>query len=1265
MAVLLSGYSLGAQSVEIRINEFMALNESTLTDEDGDFSDWIELYNPRPEPVSLAGWTLSDEMDRPGKWALPALYIQPQKHLLIFASGKDRTDPLGKLHTNFQVSGDGEYLGLFNTGGVAVSEFNPAFPPQEADISYGYIDTGYTFFSIPTPGTENLRTGIQVPPPVFSVPHNFFEAPFQLELSAAGGGSIYFTTDGTLPGETHGTLYTEPLTVQTTAIVRAVAINENGISGPVATQSYIFPEDVIRQPNNPEGYPVEWGPWTYSEGRAPADYEMDPELMTSSSFAASAIEGLKSLTVVSLISDPGHFFNFSTDPETGGIYMYPAPGENDTGRGWERPASVEFFNRDGTVSLQVNCGMEIHGGESRRPEKNPKHSFRLSFRKEYGPSRLRYALLGSECDSSFNSLILRGGFNNTWTHQESDQRARSQYLRDTWTKDTHREMGHLASNSVYAHLFINGMYWGIYTISERLNSDFAESYLVGSAEEFDVIKDYQEVVDGSINAWDQLMDLANAGLSSDENYQRIQGNRPDGTPDPTLNSMVDVVSIADYMLLNMYGGNTDWDHHNWAAIRNRVNPGKGFIFLCWDAEHVLEALNHNVVNENNADCPSRLFQQLRQNDQFKRLFADRVQKFCYQGGPLTPESVRERWDIRKNQVEPALPLESSRWGDYRRDVHSWQSGPYELYTVENHWLAQQNFLFNTYFPARTATLIDQLRTNGLFPELDAPLFYINNEPFTGEKIFRGDRLTMSSAGGMIYYTTDGTDPALWPDQGNNDEILLVAADAGKKALVPKSDIGATWLSDPGYNDNAWQVCSGAPGGVGYEKNTGYENLISLDVGNDMHDDGVEPNTSCYIRIPFPVTADQLNRIKGLSLAVHYDDGFAAYLNGTRVAGANAPANCVWNSAATGSHEAAAAENFDISGYIDRLTEGDNLLTIQGLNTKTSSSDFIISAVLRGSEELQTGISPEALMYGEPIQLDSSSRIMARTFLDGNWSALNNRFFMIPEDLYTIKITEVHYHPLPADTIDEGDLEFIELKNTGSATLDIGGAKFIDGIDFKFPPETAFRGGEFIVLASDEKGFSSHYGFPPSGEYSGSLDNGGEWIILAGPDGDTLCTLRYNDRAPWPLEADGTGYSLVPVNRNPSGDQNNPYLWRASFEIGGSPGRDDTITTVVSGKIAAADPYQLGQNYPNPFSDLTYIRFKLPQEAFVEISVYNLVGQKVCTLTNGHLPEGSHVVSWNGTGQSGEPLAGGIYFYRMTIRNREQTAVLTRKMMINR
>ncbi|MHC4586662.1 MAG: CotH kinase family protein [Planctomycetota bacterium] len=124
----------------IRINEFMAVNNNGLDDEDRDESDWIEIYNAGMNPVNLEGWYLTDDVNDLRQWAFPEVILDPDAYLVVFASGKNRRDPLGVLHTNFRLRGSGEYLGLVRPDGETVAwEFFPEYPKQAPDISYGPI----------------------------------------------------------------------------------------------------------------------------------------------------------------------------------------------------------------------------------------------------------------------------------------------------------------------------------------------------------------------------------------------------------------------------------------------------------------------------------------------------------------------------------------------------------------------------------------------------------------------------------------------------------------------------------------------------------------------------------------------------------------------------------------------------------------------------------------------------------------------------------------------------------------------------------------------------------------------------------------------------------------------------------------------------------------------------------------------------------------------------------------------------------------------
>jgi hypothetical protein len=141
--LLVLGLSVPLHSQEyLQISEFLALNDHGLDDEDRDESDWIEIHNAGPHPASLEGWYLTDTHNNLTKWRFPAVTLEPDAYLVVFASGKDRRDPAGELHTNFKLSGAGEYLGLVRPDGVTVvSEYAPSYPIQAPDVSYGLSGT--------------------------------------------------------------------------------------------------------------------------------------------------------------------------------------------------------------------------------------------------------------------------------------------------------------------------------------------------------------------------------------------------------------------------------------------------------------------------------------------------------------------------------------------------------------------------------------------------------------------------------------------------------------------------------------------------------------------------------------------------------------------------------------------------------------------------------------------------------------------------------------------------------------------------------------------------------------------------------------------------------------------------------------------------------------------------------------------------------------------------------------------------------------------
>ncbi len=551
----------------------------------------------------------------------------------------------------------------------------------------------------------------------FSHPHGFYTEPFVLTITQqdgqpADGLDIHYTLDGSWP-TTNSPRYQQPLTINRTTILRAAVVTADTI-GTVTTATYLFTADILRQSNSPAGYPKEWGAFTTISGTAKADYEMDPEMTGDKQLAKKIVEGLTDLPVLSIVTDKDYLFSHECDSVRGGIYIFTGPPVGDpTGHGWTRPASVELFGGQQQHDLSTDCGLRLHGGHGRLAEKNPKHSFRLVFKKQYGPSTLNYPIFGSDEPSQFNQLVVRCHFGNSWQHWMDSGRQKAQYTRDVWARRMLRKMGHTSVNALYVNLFLNGMYWGLYNVAERVDDLFGKDHLGGKKSDIDVIKieedggNHIEASEGSLDAWDQLADMA-AKAADNTYYQRLQGHLPDGSDDPQQEALLDIDHFIDYMLINQYGGNTDWDHHNWYAIRRRGADSQGFRLLCWDSEQLFENVKENVLSKNNGNrFPTGIFNNLMKNDYFALRYLRRAKVLLADDGLLGQESVVELWDSLYHHISKAIYAEAARWGDYRRDVHRYSSAG-ELYTVDGHYMTERNRLLNEYFPYRSQRVLSNI-----------------------------------------------------------------------------------------------------------------------------------------------------------------------------------------------------------------------------------------------------------------------------------------------------------------------------------------------------------------------------------------------------------------------------------------------------------------------------------------------------------------------------------------------------------------------------
>lgn len=662
-------------------------------------------------------------------------------------------------------------LSLLKTGtnilaiqGLNITTNDTAFFICPELVEYKVINVANHYFSSPSPRYANTSGFYAyVPDTKFSVDRGFFDIPFSVAITCEMTNAVIrYTTNGTVPTVDNGYVYTAPLRINSTTVLRASAFAPWFEPSAPDTQSYLFLADVIKQSPNgqtPIGWPSSWG------GNV-VDYGMDPNVVNSPFYVNTIKNDLKSIPTFSIVMNLPDLFDAST-----GIYA----NAEQHGTDWEKPASVELIYPDGTKGFQVNAGIRIRGGYS-RSSSNPKHGFRLFFRQEYGPNRLVYPFFGKDGTDTFEGFDLRTAQNYSWSY-EGDSRCI--FIRDQFCRDSQLAMGEPGTRGNFYHLYINGEYWGLFDIDERPEASFGETYLGGNKDNYDVIKVETGpytiyATDGNLDAWTRLYNACTNAvpLTNNAAYFKLQGRNPDGTVNPSYENLIDVTNLVDYTLLILYSGNFDGPvsaflgeirPNNFYALRERTGASGGFKFISHDSEHVMidkfvgDSTNALYVDRNGPftagddsvlySSPQWFYQRLLTNAEFRVLVGDRAQKQFLNGGPLSPAACIARFMARKNEIDRAVVGESARWGDSKR--------PGNPLTRDNDWVTAIDDLLNNYLPYRSDVILDQLRVRGLFPYISAPVF--NQQ---GSNVEAGFSLTMNGYGGTVYYTTDGSDPRL-------------------------------------------------------------------------------------------------------------------------------------------------------------------------------------------------------------------------------------------------------------------------------------------------------------------------------------------------------------------------------------------------------------------------------------------------------------------------------------------------------------------------
>ncbi len=565
--------------------------------------------------------------------------------------------------------------------------------------------------------------------------------------TATAGASISYTLDGSAPSPTHGTVHAGTnltVSVSCTTVLRVMAFKSGMVSTDVDTRTYIFPAAVASQ-SRPGGYPETWGT---DRATTPADY---------------ALHGLTAGAVASLTAIPSVCVSLAPDDLFGSGGLYDKPSGED----YEKAAHVELLYPDGRDGVRADCGLkpharflETHVNGSGRDVVNLKRSFRLVFRSQYGPAHLRFPALESAPHhaattlDTYNTLVLRAGSQESYGGYHALDREWNAYTRDQFGRDTQTTLSGDGPRGTYVHLYLNGLYWGLYNLAEYPDTHLlAERY--GGAEDDWFIANGDGTQAGASATWTALLALCGERAFT-----------------PSDCALVARTNFCDYVLAWWYTGGGDWEDgqsaKNYYVVQNTGTNGP-LRFLGWDMEltWLATTLSANgawvkpTFLDDSVDTQSGhplacIFRGLWADTDFRQLFADRLYKHTRPEGALGTASAQARWMRLCDSVEDAMQAEAARWGDgaLNRDTHWYPARNYPYRLMDGN--AERLLL-----ACRNAALAGY----PLYPAAWPPLAARN-----GAQVV----LTHRNGTGTIYYTTNGSDPRL-PGGGLNQQATAYTA----------------------------------------------------------------------------------------------------------------------------------------------------------------------------------------------------------------------------------------------------------------------------------------------------------------------------------------------------------------------------------------------------------------------------------------------------------------------------------------------------------
>ncbi len=1057
------------------------------------FSGWIELYNKGNSAVNVGGYFLSNDPVNKFMWQVPGgTTIGAKGYLLIWCDEK-YTD----LHTNFKLDADGEEVFLSSASSSLVD--NMVFPNQYVNISFGRTSDGATslgYLSKVTPGAANSYDNATevLADVVFAKEAGRYSGTQSLSLSHPQTGiTIRYTLNGVEPTIT-STQYSSAFSINSTTTLKAKAFKAGKLPSNAVSKTYFINEHAFTIP------------------------------------------------VVSLSTNPTYLWDNTigiyTDG-TNGTYGNCTSTPMNWNQDWSRHAVFEYFETSGTKKFDQSLDIRIGGACSRG---FPQKTFAVKPRDKYGSNTLNQQLFPSKEIYKFGSFNLNNSGNDFNTTMFRDALLQSLAVDGM-------DIDYMAYQP--SVLYLNGAYWGIQNLREKIDGDYIKSNFGVDKDDVDLIETYENAIEGTPDAY----------LSYKDSLQIIDLNDPASFD--FIDKHIDVQEYINYLVTEIYYANTDWPGNNIKFWRQRSTNGK-FRWILWDLDFGFGLYNwsnsssshptlyfatdpNSGVGWPNPDWSTLHIRLVLQNPVFRSRFIQTMLTAI--NTTFKPAHVIDVIDSFQFRIAAEMPYHKQRWGGTMDDWNYEVQRMRDFATERNPYMVQHTADF--------FGLSNKINITVQANPINASAFTFNGVTTDDVDVtyFKGIPYNLKSEAnrGFVFKEWRIT-------KQESTQVQMITKGETWKYFDQGSLPSANWQTEA-FNDGTWQQ---GPAQLGY--GDGDESTIvsyGPDAGNKY--------ITTYFRKSFSV-ADTVG-LGDLSASIQIDDGAVVYVNGLEVYRNNMPAGTIDFStlAVQGAVSETEFNPFVIPKGV--VKPGQNSVAVEIHQSSGASSDisfdFDLSGILTGSITQTTSTIP--------------------TLADTAYSdiLIEAMFDEVPVSNYNIVINE--FNATSSGLKDEaGETEdWIELFNAGSEEVNLNGLyltdNFSDKTKFKITEsivgEMLLAPGEYKVFFADqqpEQG-SSHLNF--------KLSSDGEQVGLYFEEGESI--LMY-DTTKFGFQKNDYSSARIPNGSGP---------FKATIAMTpGSENRFEEITPLVVGL------------YPNPVMDnqLTIVS----EDGISAITIFDLMGKRI-------------------------------------------------------